>query len=313
MNRLVEYLAADDGLTDRLPTLVAGISPHDDYLYAARVYYPLFRQLQTKEVIIFGVTHATVRKEIGDPQGVIITESFDAWKGPKGPVAISPLREYIRRNLDNRYLMESNPAHAKEHSLEALIPFLQVADANIRITPVMVTAMPFSRMQELAAALGTVIVAYLRERHLTLGRDLVILMSSDANHYGQDFANVRFGEDASGHEQGTEADRQLVRQFLTGEIYPKMLQQLTTHLWGQKYSDPGETLWCGRYSIPLGMLTTLEIVRQVTGRSIVGTLLRYSDTYTEGVIPLTQTGMGLTAPFSLRHWVGFFSIGYTLE
>ena len=48
--------------------LVAGISPHDDYLYAGRVYYPLFKNLRTREAVIFGVTHGTVRKEIGDPQ-----------------------------------------------------------------------------------------------------------------------------------------------------------------------------------------------------------------------------------------------------
>jgi hypothetical protein len=31
------------------------------------------------------------------------------------------------------------------------------------------------------------------------------------------------------------------------------------------------------------------------------------------VLPLKKTGMGTTAPFSLRHWVSFFSIGYYLE
>jgi hypothetical protein len=46
---------------------VAGlIAPHDDYLYAGRVYYPLFRNLRTREAVIFGVTHGTVRKEIGN-------------------------------------------------------------------------------------------------------------------------------------------------------------------------------------------------------------------------------------------------------
>ena len=48
---------------------MAGISPHDDYLYAGRVYYPLFNKLRTREAVIFGVTHGAVRKEIGDPQG----------------------------------------------------------------------------------------------------------------------------------------------------------------------------------------------------------------------------------------------------
>ena len=68
MRRLMDLLAArrPAGVPGR--DLVAGISPHDDYLYAGRVYYPLFRKLRTKEAVIFGVTHGTVRKEIGDPQ-----------------------------------------------------------------------------------------------------------------------------------------------------------------------------------------------------------------------------------------------------
>ena len=50
-----------------------------------------------------------------------------------------------------------------------------------------------------------------------------------------------------------------------------------------------------------------------SGKKINGTLFRYSDTYSEGALPLTKPGMGTTAPFSLRHWVSFCSIGYYLE
>ena len=50
-----------------------------------------------------------------------------------------------------------------------------------------------------------------------------------------------------------------------------------------------------------------------SGKKISGTLFRYSDTYSEGALPLTKLGMGTTAPFSLRHWVSFCSIGYYLE
>jgi hypothetical protein len=51
----------------------------------------------------------------------------------------------------------------------------------------------------------------------------------------------------------------------------------------------------------------------MTGKGLAGTLFKYSDTYSEGVLPLTKTGMGTTAPFSLRHWVSFCSIGYYLD
>jgi hypothetical protein len=44
-----------------------------------------------------------------------------------------------------------------------------------------------------------------------------------------------------------------------------------------------------------------------------GKLLRYSDTYSDGVLPLKEAGIGITAPFSLKHWVGFFSAGFSLD
>jgi len=67
--------------------------------------------------------------------------------------------------------------------------------------------------------------------------------------------------------------------------------------------------WCGKYSIPFGLLTSEKAVALSTGRVLTGKLFRYSDTYSEGALPLTKTGMGTTAPFSLRHWASFLSAG----
>jgi hypothetical protein len=60
-------------------------------------------------------------------------------------------------------------------------------------------------------------------------------------------------------------------------------------------------------------LTAEKIIDRVLHKKIRGSLIRYSDTYSEGVLPLKKTGMGLTAPFSLRHWVSFFSVGYYVD
>ena len=92
MDKLMSYLSensetktADNGL------LIGGISPHDDYLYAGRVYYPLYPLIKAKEVVIFGVTHGTVRKAMNDPQNVLILDDYKYWKGPYKDVEISPL------------------------------------------------------------------------------------------------------------------------------------------------------------------------------------------------------------------------------
>lgn len=313
MIRLVEYLKEhDDGLPPAGP-LVAGISPHDDYLYAGRVYYPLFKSLRGKEVVIFGVTHGSVRKEVGDPQRVIVLDEYPRWKGIGNDIEPSPLRNYIRQHLEEGCLLVSNDCHRLEHSIEALLPFLQYFNPQVRITPIMVTAMPLDRMEQVSELLSSAIASYIRENSLEPGKDIAFLISSDANHYGKDFSNTPFGEDSAAHRCGTELDRTFARDYLTGRIEKSKIADLTRTIWGDKFTESKNTLWCGRYSIPFGMLTAMKTVRKATGKDLYGTLLKYSDTYSEGVLPLTKTGMGLTAPFSLKHWVGFFSAGYMMR
>ena len=313
MERLVSYLESREEASPAPRSLVAGISPHDDYLYASRIYFPLFRALRTKEVVIFGVTHGTVRKEIGNPHDVIILDEFAQWRGVRGPVDPSPLRTYLKALLPPAMVLTSNTAHRLEHSIEALLPFVQYYNPGIKITPIMVTAMPFDTMDIFTDTLSAIIVRYARDRGLILGSDIAFLVSSDANHYGADFQNTPFGEDVRAHEEGTSLDLRLATKYHTGTLSRTGIRELTRELWGKTYTDPSNALWCGRYSVPFGVLATLKIVRGYSGSGLHGALLRYSDTYSEGVLPLTKTGMGLTAPFSLKHWVGFFSIGYSMS
>jgi MEMO1 family protein len=87
---------------------------------------------------------------------------------------------------------------------------------------------------------------------------------------------------------------------------------LTRELWGASYLDYRDSYWCGKYSIPFGLLTIGKAVKKTTGRNLHGRLLAYSDTYSSGVLPLKKAGFGITAPYSLKHWVGFFSAAFTL-
>ena len=303
MERLVSYLEQEDTVAAAPEPIVAAISPHDDYLYAGRIYEPLFRRLRSKEAVIFGVTHRTVRMEIGDPEGVLLLDDFQTWRGVRGPVPISPLREVIEKRLDRKYFLVSNKAQGLEHSIEALVPFLQYYNPDVAITPIMVTAMPFERMQEISEALAGIIAGYARERKLTLGKDLVILISSDANHYGADFDNKPFGDDEAAHEKGTRGDRVIARDYLTGGVAESKVRDFTVAM--------DKVVWCGRYSIPFGLLTAEKVCREVEGKNLKGSVLTYSDTYSEGALPLRKTGMGTTAPFSLKHWVGFLSAVFT--
>ena len=197
MKTLVEYLEVREKETFRTDGLVAAISPHDDYLYAGRIYYPLFKILRAKEVVILGVTHGGVRQEIGDPQGILIFDEFRLWPGPAGPIEVSGLREYLKARLDKGQVMVNNKAHELEHSIEALLPFLQYFNPGVKITPIMVAPMPYARMEEVSTNLAAAIAAYMKENKLVAGKDIAFLISSDGNHYGQDFSNSPFGEGKS--------------------------------------------------------------------------------------------------------------------
>jgi len=305
MDRLIGYIDSIEQSGKPEGTLIGGISPHDDYLYAARMYYPLFRTLRAKEAVIFGVTHGTVRRAIGDPKNVLLFDSYTHWLGPYGQIRISPLREHLLNSLDTTSFKISNKAHRLEHSIEGLLPFLQHFNPDIRITPVMVTAMEYERMSELSGQLADAIADYMRERNLLPGEDIVFLISADANHYGDDFNNSPFGQDKRAHSAGIALDRELIRDHLSGPLTPDKVKDLQK---GMK-----KVLWCGRYSIPFGTLSVVKTMWKLREAAVRSTPLRYSDTYTEGVLPLQGTGMGITAPFSLKHWVGFFSAAFVVD
>jgi len=313
MRKLVDYLQADEKEKFSGDGMVAAITPHDDYLYAGRVYFPLYRILRAQEVVIFGVTHATVRKEIGDPHEILILDQFKQWPGLTGPVPVSELREQIKARLDRKYFTVNDKAHTLEHSIEGQIPFLQYFNPEVKITPIMVTGMPFEKMDEVSTALAEVIAGYIKEKGLVPGKDIFFLISSDGNHYGQDFNNSPFGEGEAAWNEARELDQRIIREDLTGPMDKSKVQALTTELWGKTFLEYKNTYWCGKYSVPFGLLTAEKVIAQTSGKQLKGKLFRYSDTYSEGALPLRKTGMGTTAPFSLRHWVSFCSIGYYVE
>ena len=292
--------------------LVAGISPHDDYLYAGKIYYPLYKLIHTKEVVIFGVTHGIVRKEINDPKNILIFDEFDKWKGPYRDVEISPLREIIKQQLDPKYYMVSNKAQSIEHSIEGLIPFLQYYNRGVKITPIMVTEMSFERMDSLSTRLADIILSYIKENNLKLGKDIFFLISNDANHYGEDFDNLPYGMNEDAHRIATSNDKRIADETFSNITIKDKIKNFSNELWTEAGVNKNCPLWCGRYPIVFGLFTINKIVGGF-GKKLYGTVFKYSDTWTGGVLPVKGTEMGITAPYSLKHWVGFLSAGFYLK
>ncbi len=312
MDSFMDYLSKNDGdkSVNQSKNLVAAISVHDDYLYAGKVYYPLFKNIKTKEVVIFGVTHGTVKKELGNLTNVLILDQFDKWRGPYKDVEISPLREIIKSKMPKENILVSDKAHTIEHSIEALIPFLQYYNRDIKITPIMVTQMPFEKMEELSGRLSRIILEYIRSNNLRIGKDIFFLVSNDANHYGEDFNNSPYGMDEAAHKTATDNDRKIINENIAVDISGESLKKLTGEIWPDSTGKKNIPVWCGRYPITFGLLTVTKIVNENSLSGITGKLFKYSDTFTEKVLPVKTTSMGLTAVFSYRHWCGWFTAGF---
>lgn len=313
-DELINYLSHQKDNQQESPSegLIGGISPHDDFLFAGDIYYPLFKSLRAKEVIIFGVTHGTVRKEIGDPKNLLLLDEYKYWKGPYSNVTISDLREAIKSNLKPEYFSVNNKAHQLEHSIEALIPFLQHFNPGIKITPIMVTQMPFETMDKISSGLSEIIVDYIKKNNLIVGKDIAFLISSDATHYGEDFKYTPYGENEKAHKTGTDRDLYTANAFLNKSLDVQAVNALNNELTKSQDTLYSAPTWCGRYSVPFGLLATVKTLAKLNLQSS-GKVLRYSDTWTEGVMPVKRTNLGITAPFSLKHWCGHLSAGIYLN
>lgn len=134
MDRLMGYLNRN-APKESFPSggLIAGISPHDDYLYAGKVYYPLYKNIRAREFVIIGVTHGTVRKVIDDPKDLIILDNFDIWNGPYSTIKTSPLREEIKKKLNPQYFTVNDGAQTLEHSIEALLPLFSITTGKLEL------------------------------------------------------------------------------------------------------------------------------------------------------------------------------------
>ncbi len=150
-----------------------------------------------------------------------------------------------------------------------------------------------------------------------LGRDVAILISSDAVHYGPDFDHVPFGTDATAYLAALERDRGLARATATGPLAAEKARELFRTLVDEKDVRTYRLPWCGRFSIPLG----LEVIRRTAARLSdpvpVGHLLGYETSLSTAeprVSPETrEAGLGYTAPSNFHHWVGYAAVGFLPE
>lgn len=286
----------------------AVICPHDDHIFAGRVYVHAIPKIaRAKTVVIFSVTHGNVRRAINDPRGVLIFDDYNSWAAPYSPVQVDvKLRNFLESHLDKADFIVSRKAHDLEHAAEAMVPFLQYYNRDVKILSIMVTRMSWWKMNEISLKLAKALQSYIEENRLKTGKDIAFIISTDATHYGPDFNYQPFGLDEEAHRKATAQDRELGEKFLSGPLTKEKIRFFADRVWGERIP------WCGVYSVPFGLLTIYNLSR-LEGKGLLGIALRYGDSYSLGVLPIFRKGIGITAPFSLKHWVGYWAIGYRMK
>ncbi len=278
--------------------VVGAVCPHDDYFYAARTYRKALEPIQARTVVVLGVFHKWRAFGIRDR---LIFDPYRAWRTPDGEVPVSSLREALLSRLpEGDWIREAAP-HDAEHSVEPIVFWLRHENPAVEILPILVPTMGFERMQGLAGLLAGAMREVLAERGLRLGRDVQVVVSSDAVHYGRDFDYAPFGDGgAEAYLLARAQDRRLMREYLSGKVTEKKARGLFEKLVDPR--DPGRYRipWCGRFTVPFGML----LLREMAGKGGLRAVPAAYATSVDGPEPDWPQGPGRTAPAHLHHFVG---------
>lgn len=290
----------------------AVICPHDDYTYVGWLYPAVLKNVKAKTIIFFGVAHKAKQFRI---ENFIVFDTFDKWTEPYGPVSVSTLRNEIIKQLpENTYIIHDSLQQA-EHSVEAIIPFLQYKQRNLRIVSILVPYMPFKRMDEISTPLADAIVQVMKKNNLEWGKDIAIVISTDAVHYGdQEWGGQNYapyGCDTDGYKKANYLESEIINNCLTGAIKTKNIQSFIRYTLKADDYKSYKWTWCGRYSVPFGLLTAMKMQEILAKReSLKGTPIGYSTSIAGTAIPVSDIGMGNTAIATLHHWVGYCGMGY---
>jgi len=203
--------------------------------------------------------------------------------------------------------------HDGEHSIEALVYWLHHARPDLKIVPVLAPAGPFERLAEVASSFALALSVALDARGKRMGEDVALAISADAIHYGADFAQTRFGAGGdAAYAQAVAFDRALLEGSLSGPVTRENARTLYETFVDPDEPDTYRWTWCGRYSVPFGMLVLQTIARLASAQAVAHPIA-YETSLSAPPLPLEACGMGVTAPASPEHFVGYPAVAFTLR
>jgi AmmeMemoRadiSam system protein B/AmmeMemoRadiSam system protein A len=233
----VEACLADAPAAEFKGRLLALIAPHAGYEFSGKVAGWSFKRLrkgQFQRVIVLGPSH------YGGFRGFSILDA-GAFATPLGEVPLD--RPACAKLSAHELYVRADDAQAREHSIEAELPFLQAALGDFQLVPIMVGYLAPGDAEKIAAAL---------REYLT--PSTLVVISSDFTHYGRSYGYVPFTEDVE----------QNLRKLDMGAVDLILAKNYEGYV---KYMlNPAPTI-CGRFPI--------EVLLKLLPAEAEGRLLKY--------------------------------------
>ncbi len=141
------------------------ILPHAGYRFCADVMAAGLKQAENKEInkiILIGPSHQPF-------EGICFYKNGN-WKTPLGEVNID--LDYIKKIQKQSNFSFDSVIHKYEHSIEVLIPFLQVVFNKLKIIPVLIGDSSIKEKESLASLIKQ-----------NIDNNTLVIISSDLSHY----------------------------------------------------------------------------------------------------------------------------------
>jgi AmmeMemoRadiSam system protein B len=149
----------------------ACLVPHAGYIYSGHVAAAVFSQIVIpNKIIVLGVRHQPYGEELA-------IVSHGTWRTPLGEATIDRALA-LRLRAACPALQEDEVAHAREHSLEVEMPFLQLLQAEFTFVPVAIGSTRFEELVKLGEGVAEVVAGSKEE--------ILVVTSSDMNHYEEE-------------------------------------------------------------------------------------------------------------------------------
>jgi MEMO1 family protein len=147
--------------------IIAVIAPHAGFEYSGQAAAYSFKSLKNQEVdrvIVLAPSHYSRFR------GLSILRT-DYYKTPLGLIRIDV--DICDRLLEEKLINTDPYAHKKEHSLENMLPWLQLTINDFKLVPIIVGSLHMEDYKNLASVVKRCI-----------GSKTIIVVSSDFTHYG---------------------------------------------------------------------------------------------------------------------------------